>query len=427
MKRGVWPVAGLDEAGRGPLAGPVMAAAVILDPKRIPKGLDDSKRLSHERARRAVRDHPEEGAGRLVRLVLGRDDRPHRHPQGQPRGDAPRRARPGAEAAAGAGRRARRAARTDLRGQAVVKGDQRSQSIAAASIVAKVMRDRMMATCGAIHVDYGFELHMGYATERHRAAIEMAGACARLHRLSFSPFRLGAEVEVSRRAGRDRRQFSAGRASSAACLPLWAGWRLTVRQLRGRGGHRSPHVAIRRTTAPHQERGSSLVQLGLDRRQRILEQLGAGLLVELRRKHRARRLGGDVDGDRADLVDRIAFGLADLLLGKRGAAGDVFFGLLVRFLDERSLSRLAAATMSAASFSASLRFFWYSASSCCASSRSFCASSRSSRILAARSSSALAIIARHLQIDDDAEEDEQGDHRPDRRLRPWPAPIPERP
>ena len=62
-------------------------------------------------------------------------------------------------------------------GQAVVKGDQRSQSIAAASIVAKVMRDRMMATCGAIHVRYGFEVHMGYATERHRAAIEVAGAC----------------------------------------------------------------------------------------------------------------------------------------------------------------------------------------------------------------------------------------------------------
>ena len=79
----------------------------------------------------------------------------------------------------------------------MVKGDQRSHSIAAASIVAKVMRDRMMATCGTVHVDYGFELHMGYATERHRAAIEIAGACARLHRLTFSPFRLGVEVELA--------------------------------------------------------------------------------------------------------------------------------------------------------------------------------------------------------------------------------------
>src|SRR5881275_1484544 len=49
IKRGVWPIAGCDEAGRGPLAGPVVAAAVVLDPKRIPKGIDDSKRLTAER------------------------------------------------------------------------------------------------------------------------------------------------------------------------------------------------------------------------------------------------------------------------------------------------------------------------------------------------------------------------------------------
>ena len=105
-------------------------------------------------------------------------------------------------------------------GQAVVKGDQRSQSIAAASIVAKVMRDRMMATCGTIHVDYGFELHMGYATERHRAAIEIAGACARLHRLTFSPFRLGgggAERELAGLESADGRRASAGRSPSAGC------------------------------------------------------------------------------------------------------------------------------------------------------------------------------------------------------------------
>jgi ribonuclease HII len=71
----------------------------------------------------------------------------------------------------------------------VVKGDQRSQSIAAASIVAKVMRDRMMARAGARDGRYGFELHMGYATVRHRAAIVEYGPASRLHRLSFSPFR----------------------------------------------------------------------------------------------------------------------------------------------------------------------------------------------------------------------------------------------
>jgi len=78
--------------------------------------------------------------------------------------------------------------------EALVKGDQRSQSIAAASIVAKVMRDRMMENCGRRHAGYGFESHMGYATARHRNAIGEHGALPRLHRVTFAPFRL--EVEA---------------------------------------------------------------------------------------------------------------------------------------------------------------------------------------------------------------------------------------
>ena len=80
--------------------------------------------------------------------------------------------------------------------KALIKGDQRSQSIAAASIVAKVMRDRMMQGCGRADQRYGLEIHMGYATERHRAAIEIHGPAERLHRLSFSPFRLEALDEA---------------------------------------------------------------------------------------------------------------------------------------------------------------------------------------------------------------------------------------
>jgi ribonuclease HII len=76
--------------------------------------------------------------------------------------------------------------------QALVKGDQRSQSIAAASIVAKVTRDRMMTRCAAVHTAYGFDLHMGYATARHRSAIVSAGAVARIHRMSFAPLKAGA-------------------------------------------------------------------------------------------------------------------------------------------------------------------------------------------------------------------------------------------
>ncbi len=188
-REGQWPVAGTDEAGRGPLAGPVVAAAVILDPDNIPDGLDDSKRLdasareivladilawavsvsfssvcagsidagdirkaSLEAMRRAV-----SGLCTPPLLVLA-DGR-----------DVP----PGLACL----------------GRAVVKGDQRSQSIAAASIVAKVMRDRMMARAGSCDGRYGFELHMGYATARHREAVSVHGPVARMHRMSFAPFK----------------------------------------------------------------------------------------------------------------------------------------------------------------------------------------------------------------------------------------------
>jgi len=189
-REGQWPVAGLDEAGRGPLAGPVVAAAVILDPDRIPEGLDDSKRLDAG-AREAVFTEI------LARAVAVSFSSVCAHSI-----DAADIRKASLEAM-------RRAVATlcvnpimvlaDGRdvppglpclGRALVKGDQRSQSIAAASIVAKVVRDRMMARAGACDPRYGFELHMGYATSRHRMAIEAVGPAARLHRLSFAPFRL---------------------------------------------------------------------------------------------------------------------------------------------------------------------------------------------------------------------------------------------
>ena len=188
-KRGLWPVAGLDEVGRGPLAGPVVAAAVILNPRSIPGGLDDSKRLSAE-AREAlfalildsaigvsVASVSATGIDRINilrasleamrRAVNGLAVRPaHALVDGR---DVP----PNLACSA----------------EALVKGDQRSQSIAAASIIAKVVRDRMMENCGRIHDRYGFESHMGYATLRHRDAIGAHGALPRIHRASFAPFR----------------------------------------------------------------------------------------------------------------------------------------------------------------------------------------------------------------------------------------------
>lgn len=194
MERGLWPLAGLDEAGRGPLAGPVVAAAVILDPACIPDGLDDSKRLSPE-AREAlfamilgsaigVSAASVSAAGidrinilrasleAMRRAFCGLPTRAvHALVDGR---DVP----PGLPCGA----------------EALVKGDQRSQSIAAASIVAKVLRDRMMENCGRRHSHYGFENHMGYATARHRNAIGQHGALPRIHRATFAPFRLAADV-----------------------------------------------------------------------------------------------------------------------------------------------------------------------------------------------------------------------------------------
>jgi len=196
MKRGQWPVAGLDEAGRGPLAGPVVAAAVILDPKRIPKGLDDSKRLTAD-----AREELFEAILKKALAVsfascsaetIDRTDIRKASLEAMRRSAANLALAPvfaitdGLDVPPG----------LPCPGEAYVKGDQRSYSIAAASIVAKVMRDRMMGHCGTRHIGYGFEFHMGYATERHRAAIVTEGACARLHRLSFAPFCVEAEVII---------------------------------------------------------------------------------------------------------------------------------------------------------------------------------------------------------------------------------------
>jgi ribonuclease HII len=186
---GLWPVAGMDEAGRGPLAGPVVAAAVVLDPDNIPAGLDDSKRLNHAQretlfetilhSARAVAvssvcaesidttDIRKASLEAMRRSVCGLSVRPKLAlADGR---DVP----PG----------------LPCLGRALVKGDQRSQSIAAASIVAKVIRDRMLKDCGRRHMHYGFEIHMGYATVRHRSAIVAHGPVQRLHRISFAPFR----------------------------------------------------------------------------------------------------------------------------------------------------------------------------------------------------------------------------------------------
>lgn len=186
MARGFLPVAGADEVGRGPLAGPVVAAAVVLDPDRIPAGLNDSKKLSAAR-REAL--YAQICATAEVAVSLAPPARIDR--------DNIRQATLWALAQAVAGL-PRKPALLLVDGndppavacavEAFVGGDGRIASIAAASIVAKVVRDRLMGRLGAAFPAYGFEQHMGYGTAAHAAALRAHGPCPH-HRRSFAPVR----------------------------------------------------------------------------------------------------------------------------------------------------------------------------------------------------------------------------------------------
>ena len=185
-RRGAKLIAGVDEAGRGPLAGPVVVAAVIFD-GRAPKGLDDSKRLTAADRERLYPIILERAAVSVVTASRARIDRMNilraslwgmtRAVLGLPRSPdyvlvdgnmLP----PGLPCPA----------------EAVIGGDGLSVSIAAASIVAKVTRDRLMEAVGRAYPDYGFDSHKGYSTAGHFAALREFGPCIH-HRQSFAPVR----------------------------------------------------------------------------------------------------------------------------------------------------------------------------------------------------------------------------------------------
>jgi ribonuclease HII len=186
-RHGYRRIAGVDEAGRGPLAGPVVAAAVVLDGANCPSGLNDSKKLTA-----AQRE-------KLFTAILACADvsiassSPRRIDQTDIRLaslDAMRRALAGLPTPACHALIDGRDVPAGLvcGGDAVIKGDARSLSIAAASIMAKVMRDRMMARLDDVYPAYAFALHVGYATARHRSALALVGPCP-LHRMTFRPIR----------------------------------------------------------------------------------------------------------------------------------------------------------------------------------------------------------------------------------------------
>ena len=180
-------VCGVDEAGRGPLAGPVVAGAVILDPANIPMGLNDSKKLDAARREAlfaALQPLAEIGIGvasveeidrlnilqatmlAMTRAIAALPRAPH--------------------FALIDGNRAPKHLPCPAR--AVVRGDAASLSIAAASIAAKVTRDRLMLALAESHPGYGFERHMGYGTAAHFEAISRLGPTP-AHRRSFAPIR----------------------------------------------------------------------------------------------------------------------------------------------------------------------------------------------------------------------------------------------
>ncbi|WP_299297436.1 ribonuclease HII [uncultured Tateyamaria sp.] len=178
-------VAGVDEVGRGPLAGPVTAAAVVLDPAFIPEGLDDSKKLTarkRDQVWAAILAHGDVSVAHasvaeieelnilwashlaMERAVAGLRSAPdHVLVDGTmvPRGLA-------------------------VPATPVVRGDGRSVSIAAASIVAKICRDRIMVDLAQQHPGYGWETNMGYPSKRHKSALENLGVTPH-HRRTFKP------------------------------------------------------------------------------------------------------------------------------------------------------------------------------------------------------------------------------------------------
>jgi len=194
-RQGLAWVAGVDEAGCGPLAGPVVAAAVVFPCRWLERGLcaklrglNDSKQLTEAQREKyfsVLSTHPEiryaiaavdvemidrinirQAAWRAMNLALGRLDPKPQHVLVD-------------------GLKIKWLAYAQT---ALVQGDCKSYSIAAASVLAKVTRDRMMREFDRLYPGYGFAQHKGYATPQHLAAIEQRGPCP-IHRRSFAPFR----------------------------------------------------------------------------------------------------------------------------------------------------------------------------------------------------------------------------------------------
>ncbi len=186
----IW-VCGVDEAGRGPLVGAVVAGAVVLDPNNPIEGLKDSKKLSAIRREYLYEQIMEKakawGIGEASSAEIDELNILQATMLAMRRAIEDLTTRLGAwpDKALIDGNRC---PELPIAAEAIVKGDAKEPAISAASIVAKVTRDRQMMSLHHLHPEYGFAQHMGYPTEAHFAALKQYGACDQ-HRRSFSPVR----------------------------------------------------------------------------------------------------------------------------------------------------------------------------------------------------------------------------------------------
>ena len=177
-------IAGIDEAGRGPLAGPVVAAAVILDPEQPIEGVNDSKKLSEQRRELLFEQIMAKavaiGVGQADAETIDRINILQATRQAMLEAVHALSYRPDYLLIDGITTIA-----SPLPQQTIKQGDSRSASIAAASIIAKVTRDRMMQSYDQLYPLYGFARHKGYGSAVHLAALQKYGPCP-IHRMTFA-------------------------------------------------------------------------------------------------------------------------------------------------------------------------------------------------------------------------------------------------
>ncbi|MCR1765667.1 ribonuclease HII [Burkholderia glumae] len=185
-------VCGVDEAGRGPLAGPVVAAAVILDPARPIVGLDDSKALSAKKRERLYAEIVERAQAYCVASASVEEidtlNILHATMLAMKRAVEGLAVLPTLAQIDG-----NRCPTLAIRSEAIIGGDALVPSISAASILAKVTRDRLLVDLHASFPLYGFDVHSGYGTPKHLAALREHGPCEH-HRRSFAPVRAALDL-----------------------------------------------------------------------------------------------------------------------------------------------------------------------------------------------------------------------------------------